>query len=426
MYRFAAVLIILLISGGISLAGSTEIKLNNGVTLVYEHIPSTKVVSVQAWIKTGSVNEDEKLNGISHFLEHILFKGTKNFKPDEIDAIVEAAGGIMNAGTSKDFTTYYITLPEEYAETAFEVLSDMVFSASFIAEEIEKEKPVVLQEIERKFDNPTYKMYTDAIELLAAGTPYGMEVIGTPENVRGFTPAMLLQYYQTHYHPTNTTLVVVGDIPLSRAKLLAERYFNVQSSAKPEKGYDEAWKPSFKASFEKIYKQEVAQDYMIVGYQLPAVAKDAPVYEIISEILSGGEYSLLNADLRNKGLVTAAYSYDILNKNAGAYLIDITTNPGESAKALAALDITLRKITGGKIAQKDIDRAKNRLKSSVIFRKEKSNRLASEIGYSYTLGLEDYHREYISLIDNVSFEDVVKASKTIFSSPRLVYKTIPE
>jgi zinc protease len=163
-----------------------------------------------------------------------------------------------------------------------------------------------------------------------------------------------------------------------------------------------------------------------VGYQVPASAKDAPVYELITEILSGGEYSLLNIDLRDKGLATAAYSFEMLNKRAGAYIIDMSTNPNESGKALAALDNTLRKLTEGKISPRELAGAKNRLKSSVIFRKERSSRLASEIGYSYTLDLGDYHREYISLIDKVTLKDITDVSKLIFSSPRIIYKTVPK
>ncbi|MDR2104889.1 MAG: insulinase family protein [Deferribacteraceae bacterium] len=408
------------------MSDSIEFKLDNGVTAVYEYIPSTKIVSVQAWIKTGSVNEDEALNGISHFLEHILFKGTKNFKPDEIDFVVESAGGVMNASTSKDFTSYYITLPSEQAETAFKIIADMIFFASFIPSEIEKEKPVVLQEIERKFDNPTYEMYVDAIEVLAADTPYKREVIGTAENVKSFTPELLRKYYEGYYHPQNTTLVVVGDIPLENARTLAKRYFNIKSSAEPAELYEGEWKPTLKANAVKLYKRDVAQDYILVGYQIPAAAKDAPVYELITEILSGGEYSLLNTDLRDKGAATAAYAFELLNKRAGAYIIDLATNPKESAKTLIALDKTIRKLTEAKITQRELDGAKNRLKSSIIFRKERSSRLASEIGYSYTLELGDYHKEYLSLIDKVTLKDITDASKVIFSSPRIIYKTVPK
>ncbi|MCA1927886.1 MAG: insulinase family protein, partial [Calditerrivibrio sp.] len=132
-----------------------EFRLDNGIKVVYNRIPNIKITSVQVWMDTGSRNETKEINGISHFLEHMVFKGTEKFGPDEIDLMVEANGGQMNAATSKDYTFYYITIPTENVEIAFDAISQMVFDAKFIEEEIEKEKPVVLEEIKRKYDDPT-------------------------------------------------------------------------------------------------------------------------------------------------------------------------------------------------------------------------------------------------------------------------------
>lgn len=143
-----------------------ESMLNNGLRVVYAKVPGVKVVSVQAWIKTGSVNEKPETSGISHFLEHILFKGSKNFKPGEIDSYLDSKGGSNNAFTSLDVTDYYVTIPEKEAEAAFKVVSDMVFNALFIPDEIEKEKPVVIQEINGKYNNPYYEMLRDFNETL--------------------------------------------------------------------------------------------------------------------------------------------------------------------------------------------------------------------------------------------------------------------
>ena len=413
--------------GGVALSTAEEFRLKNDVTVVYEYIPHTQIVSVQAWIKTGSVNEDSGNNGISHFLEHILFKGTKNFAPDEIDKIVESSGGLMNAGTSKDYTTYYVTLPAYNAEVAFKVISDMVFNASFIPEEIEKEKPVVIQEIQRMFDNPTYDMWRDAINLLFTGTPYSMEIIGTEENVNAFAQKTLLEYYRTHYHPQNTTLVIVGDLAFNEAQKLADKYFSVASSAKAAKGYDKVWKPAIKTSVVKTYQRDVAQDYILLAYQLNATAKDAPVYEVLSEILSGGEYSLLNQDLKyDMGVVTAVSAGKILSKNAGGYIVHMVTNPGDADKAVAALKTSLMKLTNGTLSDNELQKAKNRLKSRTVFQKEKASSEAGEIGYSYTLGLKDYYHTYLKRIDAVTMKDVVASAGVIFSSPSIQYSTVPE
>lgn len=403
-----------------------EFHLNNGVTVVYEYIPHTQITSVQAWIKTGAVNEDRRNNGISHFLEHILFKGTKNFAPDEIDSIVESNGGIMNAGTSKDYTTYYVTLPSDHAEVAFKVISDMVFNASFIPDEIEKEKPVVIQEIQRKFDNPTYDMWRDAMKTMFADTPYAMEVIGTEENVNSFSRQTLLEYYRTHYHPNNTTLVIVGDMQFAEAKNLAQKYFSVVSAAKATKGYDKAWNLSIKSPVTQVYKREVAQDYILIAYQVNATAKDAPVYEVLTEILSGGEYSLLNRELKyEKGVVTAVSAGEILSRNAGGYIVHMLTNPGDTDKAVAALKTSLLKLTKGALTEEELQKAKNRLNSRTVFQKEKASSEASEIGYSYTLGLKDYYHTYLNRINAVTVKDVAAAG-ALFSQPYIQYSTVPQ
>ena len=408
------------------MAAAEEFVLKNGTTVVYEYIPNTQIASIHAWINVGSVSETPKLNGISHFLEHILFKGTKNYGPDEIDNVVESRGGLMNAGTSKDYTNYHITLPAEHAETAFKVISDMVFFASFITDEIEKEKPVVVQEIQRKYDNPTYDMWKEAMELLYAGTPYAMEIIGTEENVLSFTPENLKNYYRSHYHPENITLVAVGDLPLERVKEYAEKYFSHKPEVTANKGYKNVWKPTLKEPIFRSFEREVAQDYILVGWQVPAVAKDAPVYEVLSEVLSGGDFSLLNQELKyKKAVVVAVSSGEMLYKYAGAYMVHMVANPGEAELATAALKEALKQVMEDGVSEDELRKAKNRLISRTVFRQEKSSSEASEIGYSYTLELKDYYNTYKGKIEAIKAADVAFLAKQIFSSPAVTVKTVP-
>lgn len=427
MRFFKPFFVCLFLLGGSVLSVADEFKLKNGATVVYEYTPHTQITSVQAWFKAGSVNENSKTNGISHFLEHILFKGTKNFKPDEIDSIVEASGGQMNAGTSKDYTMYYITLPVEHAETAFKVISDMVFHASFIPEEIEKEKPVVVQEIQRKFDNPTYEMWRDGMAMLYKGTPYEMEVIGTEDNVNSFTPKMLREYYASHYHPENMTLVVAGDISRKQVEKLAEKYFAVKPAAKLEQTKIAEWKPSIKKTDRKVYKKEVSQDYILMGYQVNATAKDAPVYEVLSEILSGGEYTLLNQELKySKDVVTAVSAGEILSRDSGAFIVHMVTNPGDAEKAVKEAQTVLNKMAEGKIDPIELQKAKNRLESRTLFMKERASSLASEIGYAYSLNMGDYFNTYTDRIKKVSMDDVTKVAKEIFALPGVIYIVTPD
>lgn len=410
------------------MAAPSEHKLDNGVTVLYEKVPGVKVVSVQSWIKTGSVNETPEISGISHFLEHILFKGTKRFKPGEIDVFLDSKGGYNNAFTSTDVTNYYVTIPTAEAEAAFEVVSDMVFDALFIPEEIEKEKPVVIQEMSRKYDDPSYKMWQDYIESLFKGTPYEREVIGTPDTVNALTKEKLLDYYNKFYHPNNITLVIVGDIEEQEALALAKKYFSKTRKVEAGKAYDGSAKVAFDKPENKEFKADVNVVYSVLGF--PAGRQDIDtVYanEVLSEILSGGEYSLMTEILRDdKKLVTYASDIGIFNKYHdvfGAFAII----PGGNAEAFrdAALNI-FKNIAAGKIDPKRIEKAKNRLKSKKTFEAENVSSLAQDIGFAYVLDFKDYYLNYNKGIDAVTAEDVAEAAKRLTSGPMYFAKTVPE
>ncbi|MDE7170160.1 MAG: insulinase family protein, partial [Mucispirillum sp.] len=243
-----------------------EMKLANGVTVLYEKVPEVKVVSVQCWLKTGSVNETAENSGISHFLEHMLFNGTKKFKPGDIDEYLDARGGYNNAFTSTDVTNYYVTIPAEEAEAAFEVVSDMVFNALLLPEEIEKEKPVVLQEINRKYDDPAYKMWQDLQETLFKGVPYERQVIGTSESVSALTKEQIDDYYNRFYHPQNMTLIIAGDIEKNRAVELAEKYFLQERSVPMGRMYNGENKALFDEPVNKRFTADVNVDYGVIAF----------------------------------------------------------------------------------------------------------------------------------------------------------------
>lgn len=407
---------------------ATEFRLKNGIPVVYQHIPEVKVVSVQIWMKTGSVNETAKTSGISHFLEHMVFKGTELFGPDEIDQIVEASGGSMNAGTSKDYTNYYVTLPAYNAEIAYTVLSEMVFSARFIPEEIEKEKPVVVQEIRRKFDNPTHDMWQTATEILMKGTPYAREIIGTEETVNSFTREMLMDYYNRYYHPANMTLVVVGDISSAEAMELAERYFDRTKPAKAGKKYaGKALPPLTKQKPLQIAKG-VNQEYGFIGFRAPSLlSDDRYVFEVMTEILAGGELSLLNNELKNKQMLVNSVNAGYLgHKFNGAFLVLYGAEPGKGDAIRAETMKLLKSLGSGAVNPDDVEKAKNRLKSQIVFQREKVSAEANDIGYAYTIGVKEYYTSFIEKVSKVTPDDVRKLASNLFSQKDLFIRTVPE
>ena len=396
-----------------------ETKLDNGLTVLYEKVPGVKVVSVQCWIKTGSVNENDKLSGISHFLEHMLFNGTKKFKSGEIDEYLDAKGGYNNAFTSLDVTNYYVTIPADEAEAAYEVVSDMVFNALLLQSEIDREKPVVLQEINRKYDDPSYKMWQDLQASLFEGTPYARQVIGSSETVSAFTRQEIVDYYNSFYHPQNMTLVIVGDIEKKQALDLAAKYFNQTRDVPAGKLYQGENKVTFTKSIDKNFKADVNVDYAVFSF--PTGAQDInTVYaeEVFAEVLSGGEYSLLNEIIKNKNN-TAIYVTDIglFNHYNGLFGAMAVVPRGNGEKFRNEAMEIINNIASGNIEESRIEKAKNRLKSKNIFEEENVSSLAQNIGYAYVLDFKDYHLNYENGIDKVTKADIVAATKKMTSGP---------
>lgn len=396
-----------------------ETKLDNGVTVLYEKVPGVKVVSVQCWIKTGSVNENDKLSGISHFLEHMLFNGTKKFKSGEIDEYLDGKGGYNNAFTSLDVTNYYVTIPTDEAEAAYEVVSDMVFNALLLQSEIEREKPVVLQEINRKYDDPSYKMWQDLQAALFEGTPYARQVIGSSETVSAFTRQEIVDYYNRFYHPQNMTLVIVGDIEKKQAFDLAEKYFNQTRDVSAGKLYQGENQVTFTKSVDKNFKADVNADYAVFAF--PTGAQDInTVYaeEVFAEVLSGGEYSLLNEIIKNKNN-TAIYVTDIglFNHYNGLFGAMAVVPRGNGEKFRNEAMEIINNIAAGNIEENRIEKAKNRLKSKNIFEEENVSSLAQNIGYAYVLDFKDYHLNYENGIDKVTKDDIIAAAKKMTSGP---------
>ena len=414
----AALFLIFICSENV-MSAPIETKLDNGVTVLYEKVPGVKVVSVQCWIKTGSVNENDKLSGISHFLEHMLFNGTKKFKPGEIDEYLDAKGGYNNAFTSLDVTNYYVTIPTDEAEAAYEVVSDMVFNALLLQSEIDREKPVVLQEINRKYDDPSYKMWQDLQATLFEGTPYARQVIGSSETVSNFTRQEIVDYYNSFYHPQNMTLVVVGDIEEKQALDLAAKYFNQTRNVPAGKLYKGENNVTFTKSIDKNFQADVNVDYAVFSF--PTGKQDInTVYaeEVFAEVLSGGEYSLLNEIIKNQNN-TAIYVTDIglFNHYNGLFGAMAVVPKGNGDKFRNEAMEIINNIAAGNIDESRIEKAKNRLKSKNIFEEENVSSLAQNIGYAYVLDFKDYHLNYESGIDKVTKEDIVAAAQKMTSGP---------
>ena len=194
-------------------------------------IPSTKspVVSVQAWIGTGSADETESESGITHFIEHLLFKGTKKYSLGEIASIVESSGGELNAYTSFDHTVYYVTIASEYQDVALDVIKEMIIHPSFNQEDIDAEREVVIEEIKRSTGSPSSVASDLIFSSMFKTHPYSRPILGKASNIKKFSREKIVSYYKDHYSALNITLVISGDFESSKMKNKVES-FDTQSN----------------------------------------------------------------------------------------------------------------------------------------------------------------------------------------------------
>jgi predicted Zn-dependent peptidase len=185
-----------------------------GLKVIIQRVPESKVSALQFWIKTGAINENPEINGISHFLEHLLFKGTKNRpRPNQIFTEMENEGAYFNAATSYDFTYYYIDIPAEKTLKALNVLTDLTLNPLWPAAEIEKERKVVIEELRRGLDDPDRELYDKHAELIfGKNHPYGRTVIGPQSNLEKISRDQLIHYFKTYYTPSQLTIVIAGPV----------------------------------------------------------------------------------------------------------------------------------------------------------------------------------------------------------------------
>ena len=210
-------------------AGAQVFKLDNGQTAIIQEVHNNPIVTIDTWIKTGSIDEDDSNSGVAHFLEHLFFKGTKNHAPGEFDKILETKGAITNAATSKDFTHYYVTIPSKDFDLAMELHADMLTNPMIPRNEMEKERKVVLEEINKDSTSPQKKLYESIDKMLYTAHPYKRRVIGRSDVIETITREKVLEFFNAHYSPSNMVTLVVGDVDTNYALNKIKEVFNSNS-----------------------------------------------------------------------------------------------------------------------------------------------------------------------------------------------------
>ncbi|MCS7012421.1 MAG: pitrilysin family protein [Chloroherpetonaceae bacterium] len=388
--------------------------LPNGLTVITETVKTVRSVSVGLWVGTGSRDESAELNGISHFIEHMVFKGTKKRDYIEISKSLERVGGYLNAYTSKEQTCFYARVLDEYVRVAVDVLADLVFNPTFPDEELEKEKDVIIEEIKSIEDTPDELISDEFDELFYPNHPLGLPIAGTPKTVRAFTRAAVQEYLSEAYTTNKMLLVAAGNVSHKAMLALAEKYIpkRRQGNGRLRQAYlHETYRPFVK---EKV--KPISQAHIMLGF--PMARNDETYYaaHLLNMVLGGGMSSRLNLELREKqGLAYTVFSslhhYDETNMLS----IYMGTDYEKVSQSIQSIRRELDKLTEKTVPAKELELAKAQLKGGVIMAQESMSSRISHIARDmYYFGRILSSDEIIERIDAVMPKDLRAVAETVF------------
>ncbi|MDQ0217028.1 insulinase family protein [Peribacillus cavernae] len=385
----------------------------NGVRIVLENIPTVRSAAIGVWIKTGSRNETPELNGISHFLEHMFFKGTANRNAREIAESFDSIGGQVNAFTSKEYTCYYAKVLDNHASYALEILSDMFFNSTFDEEELKKEKNVVYEEIKMYEDTPDDIVHDLLSQAVYESHPLGYPILGTEETLETFNSESLKKYVHDMYTPDKVVISIAGNVDESMIKEV-ESYFG---SYKGGNGHTDLMKPRFHEK-RLSRKKETEQAHLCLGFEgLQIGHNDVYSMIVLNNILGGSMSSRLFQEVREqRGLAYSVYSYHSGYQDSGLVTIYGGTGAGQLNSLYETIQETLATLKREGITEKELRNSKEQLKGSLMLSLESTNSRMSRNGKNELL-LENHKSldEIVEMIDEVTEDSVNTLGNQVFS-----------
>jgi len=383
--------------------------LDNKLQYLLEERKNTGVVAIQIWVRVGSWHEHEKIAGITHFIEHLIFKGTEKLKVNEMPSRIEALGGQVNAFTSYDNTVYHIVIPKNAFREGFELLADTVNNPAFPEEEIAKEKKVILEEIKMGEDDPQRKLFKELFSLSYSEIPYGRPIIGYDHTVNGITKEDIVLYYKTHYVPENVVLVVVGDFQKQEAEELIKKHFAKKMDIYKDRKDSVTFLKKDKMVSEKIIERDVKENYLAISYRIPSIThEDIPALDVLSVIMGSGDSSRLQQQLKYKmGIVTGIAADLFVPKYDGLFMIYSTFFKEDYKVIIKEIENELKRLKEYSPEEWELIKAKNMIKSSFIYSQETAQGKAMQTGKFFTLTDRiDFVEDYLKRIEKVTENDI--------------------
>lgn len=391
--------------------------LQNGIRVVAEKIDYLKSISIGVWVGNGSRHETADENGISHFIEHILFKGTKKRNALEIARAIDDVGGHLNAFTAREYTCFYTKTLDAHAPVALDVLSDMLFNSLLSKEDMDRERKVILEEISLYEDSPEDLVY-DLLSSAAWGdTSMGRTILGTRESLEKITPEIMRNYMKTHYTKKNMIISVSGNYGNDFFDLL-EEYFGRQSISD-----NDIFLPDAEYSPSNLVKtKDIEQVQLVAGFKgIDVMDERAYSLLVFNNVFGSGMSSRLFQNIREKlGLVYSVYAGHSAYINTGIFDISAGMNPDNLKRVAELISEEITKIKREKLSAQEVARAKEQLKGSFILSYESTGARMQGAGRSLLLNKPILtQEEALEKIEAVTSDSVAEIIDTVLDTKTL-------
>lgn len=389
--------------------------LDTGIRVVTEEIPTLKSVTVGIWVNVGSRDEQSNERGFSHFIEHMFFKGTARRSAAQISREIDALGGEMNAFTTRETTTFYVKVLDQQLEAALELLADLFLQSRFASKEIEKEKQVVLEEIRMVQDDPEDLLYEVHTEQMLGRHPLGRPILGSVEVIKELRRKDLQRYIETHYDPRRVVIAVAGNFQLQMLELLLSKFFG-KTTLGTNGTLPTRW-PAELMGGVVVRRKPLEQVHLCLSLKgVSAGHKDRYAAHALNSVLGGSVSSRLFQEVREKrGLAYSIYSYLTPYSDGGMITVYAGTRPKEVARVAELVYRELDRINRNGVEPKELDRAKNQMKGSLMLSLESSHSRMTKLAKDeLTNGCHTSLEDMLSDIDRVSPEQVMRLGKELF------------
>jgi len=425
-------LAILLLTANLAAAkpGVVSETLPNGAKVYVLEDNNSPLVAIQIWIKTGAVHESYKTRGMSHFLEHLLFKGTQKRQVGEIDRELDSIGATNNAATYYDYTFYQATGASCHFDKMLEIEVDGVLNSALRPEEVEKERKVVIEEIKMGEDSPYRVMFKSIHKGLFDNLNYAYPVIGYEEVIQNVPRDVIYQYYKEKYHPKNMSFVIVGNIkPEIAIAKVKDALKNITTEYAPNEWLDSTYESRLeKPRYEKIAMDTEKSYAAIASRGVSASSDDAPAFEVMSDILSAGTSSRLNLLLKEKNKLVESISCANWNfASSGAFVAFMIMDLKNFDKARELFFNEIENVKKGAITDEELIKAKNQIETAFVLAHQNYEGMAEFLGETVTISNIEKYNTFMDRIKKVKKEDVVAcANKYLKPKSHLVVVIEPK